>query len=206
MRNSAVILLTVFFVVIGGTPSNATVNPDPDEIGIYFDTNADSVCMTVAPSIPFSAYLIITNPSSAEVWAIEFSMCTEFIGGDESLLFRLSEIWSAGFIELPVVMDWCLDGRAIGFYEPVPQVGDNVVLVQLQYMLLADMAVKFYIRPHPVETIEDGLPAYEDEGGVVLTLGVSSGDPNLPVAAVNGECDVIPVESKTFSGLKCLYR
>jgi len=206
MRNSVVVFLTVLFVVIGGTPSNATVNPDSDEIGVYFDTNADTVCMSVAPSIPFSAYLIITNPSSAEVWGIEFSMCTEFIGGDESLLFRLSEVWSAGFIDHPVEWDWCLDGRAIGFYEPVPQVGENVVLVQLQFMLLAEMGVEFYIGPHPVETIEDGLPAYEGVGGVVLPLGISSGDPNLPVAAVNGECNVVSVESKTFSGLKCLYR
>ena len=155
MRNSIVACGIAFLVFLAGTPAYSTLNPDPDEIGIYFDTSADAVCLTAAPNVPFFAYLIITNPSSAEVWGIEFSMCTEFIGGDESLFFRLSEVWSAGFIDLPVEWDWCLDGRAIGFYEPVPQVGGNVVLVQLQYMLLAEMAVKFYIRPHPVETIEE---------------------------------------------------
>ena len=206
MRNSVLVFLTAVFVLACGAPSSATVNPDPDEIGLYFDINADTVCMNVAPNIPFDAYLIITNPSSAEVWGIEFSMCTEFTGGSESQMFKLSEVWSSGFVDPAVIHDWCLDGRAIGFFDPVPQVGANVVLVRLQYMILVDMGVKFFLRPYPVETIEDGLPAYAGVGGVVLPLGISSGDPGLPVAAVNGDCDVVSVESRTFSGLKCLFR
>ena len=206
MRYPIIFLLVAYAVVVGGTPAIATLNPDPDEIGVYFDTNADTVCLTAAPYIPFSAYIIITNPTATEVWGIEFSMCTEIIGGSENILFRLSEIWSAGFLDLGIIYDWCLDGRAIGFYEPVPQVGANVVLVQLQYMLLADMGVEFFLGPHPAESIEDGLPAYLGNGNIVVPLRVSSGDPSLPVAAINGECDVVPVESKTFSGLKCLYR
>jgi len=206
MRNPVVVFGIAFLVFLAGTPAFSTLNPDPDEIGIYFDTSADAVCITAVPSVPFSAYLIITNPSSDEVWAIEFSMCTEIVGGDESLLFRLSETWSAGFVDLGVVYDWCLDGRVIGFYEPVPWVGENVVLVQLQYMLLANMDVEFYLGPYPVETIEDGLPAYADANNVVVPLRISSGGPGLPVAAVNGQCNVVSVESKSFSGLKCLYR
>ena len=206
MRNSIVVYGVAFLVFLAGTPGYSTLNPDPDEIGIYFDTGADAVCLTTAPNVPFFAYLIITKPSADEIWAIEFSMCTEIIGGDENLLFRLSEIWSAGFVDHGVVFDWCLDGRVIGFYEPVPWVGDNVILVQLQYMLLADIGVEFFLGPYPVETIEDGLPAYADENEVVVPLRISSGDPSLPVAAVNGQCNVVSVETKTFSGLKCLYR
>lgn len=206
MRNSVLVLLTAIFVLACGIPSSATVNPDPDEIGLYFDINADTVCRSVAPNVPFYAYLIITNPSSAEVRGIEFSMCTEITGGSESQLFKLSEVWSSGFIDPAVVYDWCLDGRAIGFFDPVPQTGANVVLVRLQYMILVDMGVKFYLGPHPVETIADGLPAYLGLGDAVVPLRVSSSTPGLPVAAVNGDCDVVSVESRTFSGLKCLYR
>ena len=206
MRISLVVLFAVNFVVFGFTFSSATVNPDPDEIGIYFDLNADTVCSTVAPHIPFSAYIIITNPSTAEIWAIEFSLCVEIAGGSESMLFRLGEFWSAGFFDFPMEPDWCLDGRAIGFSEPIPQVGDNAVLVRLQYLLLSNIGVEFFLGPHPVETIEDGLPAYGDGDGGVVPLNVSSGDPGLPVAAVNGPCDVVPVVTKSFSGLKCLYR
>jgi len=206
MRRSIVILFVANFVVFGFTFSSATVNPDPDEIGVYFDLNADTVCTTVGPNIPFFANLIITNPSASEVWGIEFSLCPQISGGGENLLFQLGEIWSAGFIDQPVETDWCLDGKAIGFYEQVPQVGENVVLVRIQYMLLADIAVEFYIGPNPDETIEDGLPAYVGANGVVVPLNVSSGDPGLPVAAVNGQCNVVPVETRTFSGVKCLYR
>ena len=206
MRNSLVALFVANFVVFGFSFSTATVNPDPDEIGIYFDLNADTVCTTVAPYTPFFANIIITNPSATEIWAIEFSLCAEFEGGNEYMLVGLGEFWSAGFIDLPVEIDWCLDGRVIGFTEPLPQVGENVVLVRLQYMLLSDVGVEFFLGPHPVETIEDGLPAYGDGNGGVVPLNVSSGDPGLPVAAVNGQCNVVPVETKSFSGLKCLYR
>ena len=205
MRNLYIGFLVVSVTFIHTGPATGTVNPHPDEIGLYFDTNADTVCNTVAPYIPFIAYLIITNPSADEVWGIEFSLCTEIPGGHEGALFKLGEVWSAGFFDFGM-FDWCLDGRAVGFNEPVPQVGENVVLVQLQYMLLANISIEFFLGPHPVEYIEDGLPAYLDGNGVVLPLHVSSGYPGLPVAAVNGQCSVVPVETKTFSGLKCLYR
>jgi hypothetical protein len=206
MRNVLILLLVVSAFVIHTGSATGTVNPHPDEIGLYFDTNADTACTTVAPNTPFFAYLIITNPSAEEIWGIEFNLCTEIVGGHEGHLFKLSEVWSAGFLDLGVVYDWCLDGRVVGFFEPVPRVGDNVILVQLQYMLLDNISIEFFLGPHPVETIEDGLPAYADGNDVVLPLHVSSGDPNLPVAAVNGQCNVVPVETKTFSGLKCLYR
>lgn len=205
MRHSFLSFGVAILVFLAGTPAYATLNPDPDELGIYFDTSADTVCLTVEPLVPFFAYLVITNPTAEEIWAIEFSLCTEVEGGNNSFLFLLNETWYAGFGDI-WPLDWCLDGRVIGFGEPVPWVGENVVLAQLQYLLLADLGVEFFLGPHPVETIEDGLPAYMDGNNVIVPLGVSGGDPSLPVAAVNGPCDVVPVEAKTFSGLKCLYR
>lgn len=206
MKNSLVVIGVTLFVLTWGIPCLATLNPHPDEIGIYFDTNADAVCTNVAPNIPFFAYLIITNPSAAEIQGIEFNMCVECIGGSENQLFKLSENWSAGFIELGIIYDWCLDGRQIWFFDPVPQMGDNAVIVQLSYMLLADMGVDFYLGPHPFETIEDGLPAYGDAGGVVIPLRISTGGTEWPVARVNGICDVVPAENRAFSEVKCLYR
>ena len=206
MLKPLVALFAAFFFFCGATLVGATVNPDPDEIGVYFDLSADTVCITGGPTSVVIAYIIITNPSASEVWGIEFSLCTSVAGGDENLFQLVNESWYSSFISLPVETDWCLEGRRIWFNDPVPQVEENVVLVQLLYMRLDDIGVEFYIRPHPVETIENGLPAYMDAAGAYIPLGVSSGDPSLPVAAVAGECNVVSVETKTFSGLKCLYR
>lgn len=184
----------------------ATVDPDPDGIGIYFDTEATSVCATVTPAVPFSVYLVITNPTAAEVWGIEFTMCAEVVGGHQSHLFRLGDTWYTRFIDLGLVYDWCTDGRVVSFLEPAPRVGDQVVLVGVQYMLLADVGVDFFLGPHPAESVADGLPAYLDGNGTVVPLDVSSGDPRLPVAQVGGDCSVVPVATSTFGRLKATYR
>ena len=72
-------------------------------------------------------------------------------------------------------------------------------------MLLAPMGLNFYLGPYSVQSVEDGLPAYVGIGNVIYPLGVSSGDPGLPVASVNG-CNAVTVEGTTFGGVKCLFR
>ena len=198
--------LIVFLVSLAITvPGFATVDPDPDQIGIYFDTNADVTCIDVLPSTPFWAYLIITNPSSPEILAIEFSLCVEVVGGSPGMLFRLSVVWENDNIGDPVLTDWCNEGVARGWAVPIVPQENNALLVRFQYMLLADMGLNFYLGAFSTQTIEDGLPAYLGTGDVVLPLGVSSGNTGLPVASVNG-CNAVPVKDSTFGGLKCLFR
>ena len=198
------LLIIVLVLIVSVAPSFATVDPDPDQVGIYFDSNADVTCIDVPPSVPFWAYVVITNPSSAEVHGVEFSLCVEYVGGIEGMLFRLTEEWWFDPIIYPVEFNWCSDGIVFGGTPLLPQ-GVNAVVVRLQYLLLAPMGLNFYLGAHPSQSIEDGLPAYLGTGGVVLPLGVSSGDPSLPVASVNG-CNAVTVEGTTFGGMKCLFR
>jgi len=205
MRNFLMLLLVVAVVGICTGPAIGTVNPDPDEIGLYFDLNADTACTTVEPDIPFYAYAIITHPSSQEIWGVEFSLCAEISGGDESQLFLLEETWAVGWNDVGVWEDLCT-GRVGGFVSPVPQTGENAVLVRFQFMMTADLSIKFFIGPYALQAIDDGLPAYLGANDEVLPLSVSSGSPDLPVAAVNGECNVVAVETRPFSSVKCLFR
>jgi hypothetical protein len=198
-------LIVVLVLVVSVIPGFATVDPDPDQIGLYFDTNADVTCIDVLPSTPFWAYLVISNPSSPEVWGVEFSLCVEVIGGSPSLLFRLSEDWEIDDVSQPVVIDWCNDGAIRGWASPILPQDNNALIVSFQYMLLAEMGLNFYLGAVSTQAIEDGLPAYLGTGDVVLPLGVSSGNTGLPVASVNG-CNAVPVEGSTFGGLKCLFR
>ena len=197
--------LIVTLILVGSVvPGFATVDPDPDQIGIYFDTNADVTCIDVPPSVPFWAYVVITNPSS-EILGVEFSLCIEYIGGYESMLFLLSDEWWFGPRIQPVELDWCPGGVIMGWGTPLIPQEANAVVVGLRYMLLSDMGLQFYLGPVFPPSIEDGLPAYLGTGNVVLPLGVSSGDPGLPVASVNG-CNAVTVEGTTFGRMKCLFR
>ena len=198
-------LIVVLVSVVSVIPSFATVDPDPDQIGIYFDMNADVSCIDVPASVPFSAHVVITNPSSTEIRDAEFSLCVETIGGSEDMLFKLSEHWWFGFIVGPPEWDMCTDGVYVGGGDPLLPQGVNAVVVSFQYMQLVEMGLNFYLSAAPNQSIEDGLPAYVGTGDVVIPLGISSGDPGLPVASVNG-CNAVPIEGSTFGGLKCLYR
>ena len=201
MRFIIVVLLSVAIA----TPAFATVDPDPDQIGIYFDLNADVTCIEVAPSVPFWAYVVITNPSSAEIFGVEFGLCVDTFGAGEGMLFSLGEEWWISVLINPVEFDWCTEGVTVGSAEPLLPQGANAFVVGLQYMMLTEMSLDFYLVSTPTQSIEDGLPAYLGTGDVVRPLGVSSGDPDLPVASVNG-CNAVTVEVSSFGGMKCLYR
>ena len=199
-------LITILLSLILALPAFATVDPDPDQIGVYFDDNADLHCLDVPPSTPFWAHVFITRPTSPEVLAVEFSLCEVVEPGLEGMVFLLSTIWAGGGIIItPVVTDWCNDGVSYGFPVSLVPQQENLLLVSFQYMLLAPMTLEFKLGPHPLPSIADGLPAYLGAGNEIIPLGVSSGDPDLPVASVNG-CNVIPVESRSWGGIKANFR
>jgi len=193
-------------ILLGALPGLATVDPDSDQIGIYFDYNADVTCIDMPLFLPFWAYVIVTNPTSPEIWGIEFSLCVEIFDGNEDMLLRLSEQWEGGSSSIPPFdIDWCADGVMQGFAYPVLPQSGNTLMVSIQYMLVSDIAVDFYLGPVSNQSIPDGLPAYLEPGGLLHPLGISSGSSALPVASVNC-CNVVPAESTTFGKLKCLYR
>lgn len=199
--------LSVFLLLlILALPSFAVVDPDPDQIGVYFDENADITCIDMAPSTPFWVYVIITRPTSPEIHGVEFSFCPAVEPGYEGMVFRLNAMWAGGGIDItPVIIDLCSDGAIRGFVVPIVPQQDNALVLSLQYMLLAPMTLDFHLGPFPAPTFDNGLPAYKGAGDEIIPLGVSSGDPDLPVASVNG-CNAVPVENANFGEVKALFR
>ncbi|MCP4195387.1 MAG: hypothetical protein GY768_32710, partial [Planctomycetaceae bacterium] len=68
-----------------------------------------------------------------------------------------------------------------------------------------EVPIEFFLVSAIVESIADGLPAYESHGEI-LPLGISSGSPEVSVANVNGFCDVISNEEVSFGKIKSMYR
>lgn len=197
------IVIAVLAILTIAAAATATVDPDPDQIGVYFDLKAETTCMDVGISVPFFAYVIITNPT-AEVQGFSFAICHEAPPGMEGLVFRLASSWPT---ECPPpidtsIIDWCNLGHAQICYSPVPPVPGGVVVMPFQYLLLGDVPVKFYLGP----TAGGEAPGYLDPDGAFIPLGISSGSPDLPVAQVNGDCSVVPVEESTFGRVKAIYR
>ncbi len=71
-------------------------------------------------------------------------------------------------------------------------------------MLLSPMTVEIFLGPSNVQSIDDGLPAYEI-GGSILPLGLSTSGANVPVAVVNG-AGPVAVEEASFGSVKSLFR
>lgn len=195
------ILALLIVAVLVAPAAHAVVDPDPDGIGVYFDLEADITETVVTPSVPFDAYVILTNPSRAEIHAISFSFNINVPPEAEASFFRLSYEVVFGCIDPlldfhPFYGDvWC------GGTEPIPG-SPAVVLLRWQFMLLAPVSAEFYLGQ---STLSDPPPmAYESEAGWV-PMHVSSGDPAQPVAMINGT-GVVSSEATTFGRLKALYR
>jgi hypothetical protein len=65
-------LVVLLLVSLMATTAFAQIDPDTDMLGVYFDMGATDNCLTIGPSVPFFAYVTITNPSAPEVHGLEF--------------------------------------------------------------------------------------------------------------------------------------
>lgn len=191
MRNWATLLLAVLAV----SAAMAGVDPDTDSMGIYFDTQGNQVCRDEPMFTPFNVYLLLSNPS-APVCAFE---CTVRIVG--APYFLLST-------DLPVDcvdVDASATGFAVGCTAPFPVMNDQVLLATLSLMVQAAVPLRFYVSGSTHPSIFDPWPTVGC-GDSVRRCGVSSGNVNLPVAAVNAGCGVVPVTKSSFGAIKGLFR
>jgi hypothetical protein len=197
-------LVVLLLVSLMATSAFATIDPDADMLGIYFDLNADNNCTTAPASIPFSAYVMITNVSADLVYGVEFGY--QVVASTPGTFFRLGEVLPAGSLNVGNAADPAAGDYIIGFSAPTPGAGGNVTVVTWSFLLLAPVSLDMYIGASNSPSIDNGLPAMEI-GGVIVPLGVSTGHPDLglPAATVNGDC-VVANEDVSFGSVKSLFR
>ncbi len=186
-------ILTAF--VACALSAQGTVDPDVDQIGLYFDLDANVVCLEAPAYEQLYAYVIITNPSS-EVWGYDLCWCADGPAVQTGVqpYGGTLQSWSQG----------CFDCWYGAGTEPYPFVGTNVPLVRLSYFITGESAVQFYMKNSVGP--EGAPPVYYDADGSI-DLGISSGDAGLPVAVLNGDCGtVVSTDEVTFDSVKSLYR
>ncbi len=91
---------------------------------------------------------------------------------------------SADSVDLGNSVDKLSGDYVVGLASPLPGAPAKT-FITWQFMLLSPMTVEIFLGPSNVQSIDDGLPAYEI-GGSILPLGLSTGGANVPVAVVNG--------------------
>ena len=180
--------LVVWVALVAAAPP---VIAAPDRIGVYFDEQAETAGLSVAPMVPFSAYVIITEPSLAAFDRITFGYQLRVPTGDEVRVFRvLNNVF-------PDAVDSGNNGSAlVGDYDlrfptPLPTSSATVVATW-QYLLLGVVEGEFYLGPATTDPGADGLPDYGFEGDQVA-LQVSSGATDIPVADINQGDDIVPI-------------
>ncbi|MEN8005499.1 MAG: hypothetical protein ABFS42_00680 [Candidatus Krumholzibacteriota bacterium] len=199
-------LIFLMLVSLVATATFGGIDPDDDIMGVYFDLNADNHCLTIPPSVPFMAYIILTNPTAPAINAYELGLTVAVPTGMEASIFRLASTIANGVVSgVDVGTNGPLGGDFIvGLAAPLPS-QLAVVLHSFQYMLLANFIVEFYIGASSAPSIPGDFPVVQNaDGSILMQVGVLSGGPEYPLAWIN-DC-AFPVEEASFGSVKSLYR
>ena len=204
MKKLIMILLLCLIV----SSASAGIDPDPNILGIYFDTDAFSRCITIPPSVAFFTYLILTNPTPASINAYEMGLEIEVPAGMEGMFFQLANNIGNGAVPgLDVGENGALGGDYIvGLASPIPS-QPATILHSWQHMLLAVFPAYFILGASSVPSIPGDYPVVQDaDGSVLMQVGVVFGPGNY-VAGVNDAllCE-FAVEEVSFGRIKSLYR
>jgi hypothetical protein len=202
-------LVVLLLASLVATSAFAVIDPDPDMIGIYFDLNADNNCLPAQPaSLPFNAYLVLTNTTAPAINAYELGYQLTTPPGMGGMIFRLSSVIANGAVSGVNVGNEAnvLAGDLIvGLASALPG-SPAVVLHAWQYLLLAAMPVEFFIGASSAPSIPGDFPVVQNAiGSILMQVGQSTGGPGFPVATVNTGC-VVGVEEASFGSVKSLFR
>lgn len=195
-------LVVLLLVSLMASSAFAVIDPDTDMLGVYFDMTADMNSMDAVANVPIFAYVTITNPSAAEVHGIEFGYQLVSSAGP-GLMFRLANTLPSGAVDLGTSTDLTLGDYVVGLASPLPA-SEAVQFVTWQFLLLVPQTVEIYLGPSTIQSIDDGLPAYEI-GGAIQSLGLATGGVDTPVARING-LGPVAVEDASFGSVKSLFR
>ena len=103
-------LVPMLLCLLACSPSSACVDPDPDQMGIYFDQGATIYCTHAFMGNTVELYVVYTRPTLESFQGFEFGMAIE--GGPGQLVWNWGNII---FIDPPE-----LDNIRILFQDPIP--------------------------------------------------------------------------------------
>jgi hypothetical protein len=193
-------LLALAAIAVLASSAFAQVDPDPDGMGVYFDMNATMNCKTIAftgTPILVDAYLLLTNPSGAQVLAWEAKIVSNVAAlspGNWAINGGLNVGTGENFI--------------VGMGGTPHFAGTEPVLLasrQMMFFMVTGESATFTVMGVPGSTSFDGTPGYQAILGVMTPCQSPTGSFTAPQSFVNGSCDVVANEDMAWGSVKSLY-
>lgn len=193
--------LLLLVVLLAAGSAGAVVDPDPDQMGVYFDRNADQVCRTTTGTQVLEAYLIYTRPSLATIRGFECKVRLELPGGGSTVLLD-SQLEAYG---INLETSGADEARfLVGFHQPVAT-SEAMVLATIQIFRIDDEQVDLYLEPADPASLDSAYPLVVAADYSLHAVGISA--PYGPSASVNGDpCQVVATDEAAWDSIKAMYR
>jgi hypothetical protein len=193
------LVIVLLSLLIAAAVAADPIDPDPNTVGVYFDTYAEEVCSDYVGNQ--AGFVIATHVTYEAIYAWQ-------------LAFHIDSQDLAGWVDYPdlpfglagqIVPDW----PNVDFYyvEPLPGNSPVVVLAEFAYGYYGVGAAWITLGPH--EGYGTWLP-----GQITFQVGpeptdiVPFGDTGSggPSAYIGYDCDIVAAQEVSFGTVKALYR
>lgn len=189
-------LVVLMMAMLVASSAFAIVDPDNDMMGVYFDMNADMVCVEgAAPYSNHVAYLVLTNPTFDALYGYEAGLD---IMGPAILLTNV-------FANPQALNVGDNTNQIVGF--GAPTMTEPVTLLatmELLYTAVDGTPVEIHLHGTEPSSMDPMYPVVLLADGELRSYGISAAD-GL-VAQINGTCGVVATEEMSFDNVKSLYR
>lgn len=186
-------LVAILLASLVASTALAVVDPDPDMMGVYFDTNADNVCVTAAFLAHVPAYIIYTNPTEPMVVGFECQITKT--AGNSAITTTFP---------VPGTNVGTATNIIVGYGNPIPT-APATVMATMDIFFLDFTPVELFIGPSVPSSNDMGLPMVMRPDFSLRTVGTSveSG----PCAQINAPiCGVVDTQDASFGEVKALFR
>jgi len=192
MLRAAIFLLLGFLLVCHAPATVQATLPGPDALGLYFDEEAQTRELDVEVGASFEMFLILTHPTMN---AIEGWESAVILTNGNTVTTTDFPVGSQPLLSGP--QDW-----AVSMDSPMPC---NVLtkLAVFSVLTVSEERAPIYLGNITAPSLAGDFPSVKISGGDWTALGLSSEDPNLPVAAVNGST---PNDRSSWGSVKSLFR
>ena len=197
MKFSAILLL--FLILASG--AWAVLDPDPDQMGIYFDTEGDLFCIDASFASMVPIYILYTHPTLSAVRGFECGMNISTEGIPGSVV--LNTIYPVNALNMGSRSGNDFN-YIVGYASPVPTT-IATVLATLEFFYMDPTQLDLTLGPANPASLGSELPVILCEDFSLLPVGTSTRF--TPSAQINGElCRVIATDEATWDSIKAMYR
>lgn len=199
MKKTLMLLVAGMFLA---SSSFAVIGTDANNIGLYFDTNADVVCSPGVFLTHYPAYIMLTNPT--EVTTRGFELGVKLVGAVNTSLtptfpVPTTDVGGAGNGGNDI-------NYIAGYSVPIPT-SPATILVSLDIFYLDFTPIDIVLGPSGPSSDPNGTNPMLVKEDFTLMVAETVNMPGMPAAQIGApECTVVDAEDASFGAVKALFR